>query len=343
MISGENIESFTKTIVKEAFFNYFKNSKKETRHILLDRLFPEQRRITSAMAGLQTSLGTSFWEKLAIKFAQSNGFEVIPNNYLTRPTQENEPSNLTRLLTDIKQNRENGTIRTLDQFRLDLNNAFNVPAPDSSNFVAMKKGKGSDLILKKNNKIYIFDIKTVQVNANNGNTFNETVTVWLAYWKYKYRINTNDIDVRLVFPYNSSNENDDSSWWDEYGSRIKPLTQNETLVGNQFWSLLAGNTQALSHIINSFNSLASDDEFINFYSEVFNCTNETELKEFSNRVSINKVQQKHNILLESGQEITFRRKLTWIREEHGNIYECKEKINKLLKDNYDVTLTIRNA
>ena len=48
------------------------------------------------------------------------------------------------------------------------------------------------------NNIYLFDIKTVQVNANSGNSFNETVILWTAFYKYMYGINANNIKVAVA-------------------------------------------------------------------------------------------------------------------------------------------------
>ena len=69
----------------------------------------------------------------------------------------------------------------------------------------------------------------------------KTIIVWLAYWKYKYRISANNINVKIIFPYNSSDENNDEGWWNKFGDRIKPFTKDEVLVGNQFWSFLTIN------------------------------------------------------------------------------------------------------
>lgn len=76
MISNTLIKSTTKKLLKEAFYKYFINAKKETKHIILDRLFLSERRTSSTMSGLQTSLG-SFWEVLAKDLAVQNSFEVL--------------------------------------------------------------------------------------------------------------------------------------------------------------------------------------------------------------------------------------------------------------------------
>jgi hypothetical protein len=157
--------------------------------------------------------------------------------------------------------------------------------------------------------------------------FNETVMLWIAYYKYKYRIDANQIDARIVFPYNSSNENNDSTWWTEYGQRISPLTQQDIHVGNDFWSFLTDNQNALQNIIAGIDEVASDTSFIALYGQVFNCVSIEELKQFSINVKIKKIEKTRNIALASTENITARHTLKW---NHGNC-EFKSKIGKLLE------------
>lgn len=324
MISNTVIKSTTKKLLEEAFYKYFIKAKKETKHIILDRLFPSQRRTSSTMSGLQTSLG-SFWEVLAKDLAVQNSFEVLENSSMLRP--ESEPAALSSLIATVKTTRQN-TGGDLTHFRNELNRLYSAAYTGTDNFIPMQKGKGSDVILKKNNSIYIFDTKTVQVNANNGNTFNETVMLWVAYYKYKYRIDANNIDARIVFPYNSSNENNDSAWWTEYGQRISPLTPNEIYVGNDFWSFLTDNSGALQSIIAGIEEVANDSDFIALYGEVFNCNNMEELREFSIVIKVKQAEKIRNITLISTENITRRHVLEWT---HTNC-AFKSRIGKLLDD-----------
>lgn len=324
MISNELIKNTTKKLLEDAFYKYFIKAKKETKHIILDRLFPSQRQTSSTMSGLQTSLG-SFWEVLAKDLACQNGFEVLDNSTILRP--EAEPLDLSNLISTVKTTRQNAG-GNLIHFRNELNRLYSSAYTGNDNFIPMQKGKGSDVILKKNNYVYIFDTKTVQVNANNGNTFNETVMLWIAYYKYKYRIDANNIDARIVFPYNSSNENDDTTWWTEYGQRISPLTQQEIYVGNDFWSFLTDNPNALQNIIAGIQEVADDTDFTTLYGEVFNCKNIEELKQFSINIKVQKAIKLRNITLVSTENITGRHKLKW---KHSNCV-FKSIISKLLEN-----------
>ena len=184
MISNDEIKRITKEQLEESFFSYFSKTKKETKHIILDRFFPSERRITSTMTGLQTSLGT-FWEKLSLRLAVENGFIIIENNELKKP--KNIPAPLSKLINEVKKEREdNGG--ELNNLKEQLEILYPAGAAPNVGFEQITKGKGSDLILKKGSHVYLFDIKTVQVNANSGNSFNETLILWIAYYKYKYGV-----------------------------------------------------------------------------------------------------------------------------------------------------------
>lgn len=104
MVSNIDIRNITKEVLKESFFNYYSTTQKETKHLVLDRLFPTERRISSYMAGLQTSLGTSFWEKLARRLAVLDGFTIINNSELERPNSI--PTPLSTLINTTKATRE---------------------------------------------------------------------------------------------------------------------------------------------------------------------------------------------------------------------------------------------
>ena len=324
MLTDKKIQEITKELLEENFYRYFINAQKETKHIILDRFFPKERRITSTMTGLQTSLGT-FWEKLSVKLAKENNISILDNSCLVKP--KNIPKDLQLLINDIKDLREkNGG--ELTQFKKDLNNKFALYAQPKCEYERMVKGKGADVILKKGNNIYLFDIKTVQVNANSGNSFNETVILWTAFYKYKYRINANNIKAMLVFPYNSADENNDEAWWRDFGGRISPLTNKDVFVGNEYWSFLSDNTNALKQIISAIEELNNDKAFKDLYQKVFEVEDRSGLVEFSEEVRLHRIKSKFNIELISNESPwNLRKKFKW---RHNGNCEFNERLNKLL-------------
>lgn len=324
MVSDDVIKKTTENLLRKSFFNYFKAGQLETKHIIMDRLFPYERRITSTMSGFQTSLGT-FWENLSLDLAQKNDLEIIDNSVLKMP--EDIPKNLTRIIGDAKSKREiNGG--ELDDFKERLNKEFPQAEPMQCDTKKMTKGKGSDLIVVKNGCHYIFDIKTVQVNANNGNTFNETIILWTAYYKYLKGLDAKKIKSMLVFPYSSSNEGDDSSWWAKFSGRISPLTEQDVFVGNEYWRFLTDNPDALNQIIAGIDNLKLDTQFMALYSQAFKVLNAAGLVEFSECVRLNHIQSKFSVeLISPNQPWNLRTKFTWKHDDCS----FKERLNKLLE------------
>lgn len=90
------IEELTYNIAAAAIENYLKvKTEPDTFHALLDRVFPRERRTRSIMGGLETSLGTKLWERLANTFAQRAGFEVLnPREFKMPGDLPNELLNL---------------------------------------------------------------------------------------------------------------------------------------------------------------------------------------------------------------------------------------------------------
>jgi hypothetical protein len=325
MISDNKINEITKELLEKSFYNYFVTAQKETKHIILDRFFPQERRITSTMTGLQTSLGT-FWEKLSVALATENNISILDNSSLVKP--ENIPADLQLLINNIKGFREkNGG--ELTQFKLDLNNKFALNSKPNCPQVKMIKGKGADVILKKGNDIYLFDIKTVHVNANSGNSFNETVILWTAFYKYMNGIDADNVKAMLVFPYNSSDENNDDGWWNDFGGRISPLTKNDFFVGNQYWSFLTDNKNALKQIISAIEELNNDKGFKDLYQKAFEADDRDGLVVFSEEVRLQKIKGKFNVeLLSNESPWNLRKKFKW---RHNGSCVFDERLNKLLK------------
>lgn len=278
-IESKTIMILTKYVLGKSLYDYFtKHNWKITNHIILDRLYPEERNITSRMSGLQTSLGT-FWEKLARVMLQVEKCKIIDPKTIKEPIIL--PKRIEALKNEVKQTREQSG-GSLQRLRNELD-TISISSSDPSSIYQIPKGKGADLIFVKDGTTYICDTKTVQVNANNGNTFNETVIIWLCYYKIKTGLPSSRIKPCFVFPYNSSNELDDSSWWFDYKDRVKPLTKDEVLVGNEFWSLITGNPDALTYIIKGIESFIGTPEHLT-YKKVFSLNTVESLSKFSDYV-----------------------------------------------------------
>jgi hypothetical protein len=76
---------------------------------LLAKLFPDEMRTSSIIQGIQTSLGTTLWEKIALEFALNSGFKVLnPRELLLRPNPI--PNEIVINNTNIQNEIENEII-----------------------------------------------------------------------------------------------------------------------------------------------------------------------------------------------------------------------------------------
>lgn len=230
-----NINSWAKKTVTDSFYDYFMwKPEPSTEHILLDLLFPEERRTSSIMGGLQTSLGTQLWESLAKIIAESNGFTIRETSDVKMPRPI--PQGLATIIDSWKNKREaRGASITLDGFLEDLRTTIPEIPKNNIDYESLTKGEGIDLLIEKDGVEYAFDIKTVQINAGSGLKFNSTLMKW-----YAFRLFQNEnckFKAYMAFPYNPYGN---GTWWEHSGAKAYPLLEDDVLVEDDFWGFLSG-------------------------------------------------------------------------------------------------------
>ncbi len=260
-VSDADITKITIQTVKSSFFSYFAcREQPDTKHILLSKLFPEESAIRSAIGGLETSLGTTLWERIATQIAVANGFTVLnPKTDFLQPKKM--PTAITNLIAKNKDGREVEDANVpMSVYKKELYSAINTLTLNElpTIFKKLTKGSGVDIFLKKGNQEYVFDIKTVQINAGSGTKFNETLMKWIAFRKLHLKhLNQNyDLHAHIVIPYDP---HENSDWWTEFGDRAYPLDKNDVLLGNKFWDLLSGRGNTLEVITTAFEMLAKEN------------------------------------------------------------------------------------
>jgi len=271
-MTKDEVKQLTKNIIKKAFFHYFYDKPKEddTQQLPLGDFFPQERKVSSLMTGLSTSLGKKLWEELAVSIARSNGFEVKDPRELMQP--DPIPPEVSKLVDEYVNKRENG----IDGVAVILNdeyiskvNALTLDVPDEIVYKFITKGEGADLLLKKDNKEYAFDIKTVQINAGSGIKFNKTILKWYAYRYHQMNsiLPNYSFEARMVFPYNPYK---DKTWWEKSQAKAKPLTEEDVFVEDEFWSFLSGLDKgvAWAGILDAFNELVNEG-FNQLYQRAF--------------------------------------------------------------------------
>ena len=262
MVSKNQIVYATEQAVRNSFFRYFYSRDPiETKHVLLSRLYPNESVTGSAIVGLQTSLGTTLWENLAKNLAILNGFEVLdPKIALQKPL--GIPRKAENLLGEWTRKREE-SIKDLSLIEFTkLMKKVVADSPKVKTFTKLGKGSGADLYFVKNGLKYVFDIKTVQINAGGGPKYNRTLMEWLTFDLFQNG-GKSKMRVGLVIPYDPTENGD---WWNLFQGRIAPLSHADVLVGNEFWDFVTGRKNSLNTIIETFDRLVKS-QFGRHYSQ----------------------------------------------------------------------------
>lgn len=243
-----DIESIVENTVHSAIVSYLdKKSAPTTKHVILDSIFPIERRIRSIIGGLETSIGIKIWEKLSYEFARKSGFEIKDTKQFRKPKVL--PKRVSDYLSKMKQERENSPYDSNFQDVLsDLRSICKEESDDNLTYVNTSSGDGIDMWFVKDGVNYIFDTKTVQINAGGGNNFANKVLHWYAY--FWLRFPNEKILAGIVFPYSPYAPTFDSaSWWKNNGNRAKPMQRgNDAFVQDEFWDLITGTKNSWSKI-----------------------------------------------------------------------------------------------
>tara|TARA_Y100000814_G_scaffold286362_1_gene255304 strand:- start:880 stop:1701 length:822 start_codon:yes stop_codon:yes gene_type:complete len=255
---SDKLRATIKKVIYSAITTYLdKKGEPETRHVILDRIFPAERRIRSIIGGLETSMGTKVWERLPIEIAGRNGFTINANSSFTKP--KFIPPRISQFITEANENRKSNPIQfQYDEFvnRLRAESRLIVER-EHLEYCGLASGDGIDLWIEKNGQEYIFDFKTVQINAGDGNHFAHKMMEWLAY--RLIRDPEVEVQVALVFPYSPFPPFTADSWWKEQKGRAEPLQRGkDALVQEEFWNLIGGANNVWPIILDVMDELAEE-------------------------------------------------------------------------------------
>jgi len=145
----------------------FFNNKKLKNYQVLDDIFPKERRIPSLIGGLETSLGTTFWEPISKTLAEINRFQIIQDKILVPtpfpPALQNELDKLVYERENKPNNRRVSTEESIERLK---NAAAKTNPQDIAAYIYISppSGTGVDIHLFKDGIEYLFDIKTAQPN-----------------------------------------------------------------------------------------------------------------------------------------------------------------------------------
>ncbi|HAC65148.1 MAG TPA: TdeIII family type II restriction endonuclease [Cyanothece sp. UBA12306] len=252
-----------KTALKKSIRKFFKNKKVTTFHVL-DYIFPVERRIRSLIGGLETSLGTTVWEPVAKTLAQSNGFTIVDRPLLM---PDPFPKLLQDEISELKRLRECKTEQlSMEACVNRLKELINSIDKSGLSYINPPSGKGVDIYLIKDDKEYVFDIKTNQPNKRAGLDLNLQLLEWYAYRLCQAPLV--EIEARIAFPFNPYAN---KSWWYANAAKVYPLEEHkDAWVQDEFWDFCSGKTNTWNDIRQIFIELGQENfgqEFTKFFNQ----------------------------------------------------------------------------
>ncbi|MEH2058681.1 MAG: TdeIII family type II restriction endonuclease [Nostoc sp.] len=218
----------------------FFNNKAVKNYQVLDDIFPKERRIRSLIGGLETSLGTTFWEPISKTLAEINGFKIIKEKILVpTPFPQVLQNELDKLVSERENKPNNRRVSTEECIDRLTNAAAKTNPQDIAAYIykSPPSGTGVDIHLSKDGIEYLFDIKTAQPNLADFQKFNKQMLQWYAYRLAK---DTNaKLKARIAIPFNPFSK----SWYEKQKGKLSssPLDIAQDIwVENEFWDFCSG-------------------------------------------------------------------------------------------------------
>ncbi len=257
-----HIKQEIKENLRSSIRNFFKG-KEVKNYQVLDDIFPNERRIRSLIGGLETSLGTTFWEPIAKTLAKLNGFQVITTKILrAEPFPDVLQNELDKLVDERESKPNNMRLSTTECIQRLRNIALETNSQDIIRFTSPPSGTGVDIHFAKDGVEYIFDIKTTQPNQGDFKGFNRQILEWYAYKSAQYP-NTR-LEARIAIPFNPFQK----SWYEKQKSKISssPLDISKDLwVENEFWDFCSGEENTFEQLKSLFVELGRENFAAEFH------------------------------------------------------------------------------
>ena len=256
------VKDLTKELIILKISEYLDKKKPPDTVTPLDHIFPKERYIHSIIQGLVTSLGTQLWENLAKLLAEKNGFVVLDHKNFNNAVPSPIPAQIFKLINSFNAKRlSSGT--SLDSLKTQIKNIIideNIKVTGSE---TIEKGTGIDLWLRKDDKEYMYDLKTVQINAGGGVKFSLNLCHWHAYRLLQDQ--SVHLSTHITFPYNPF----PGDFWSRTKGVVSPLIPGEdALVADEFWNFISGEEDSTSKIFGAFKEVG-DSKILEKYKDKF--------------------------------------------------------------------------
>lgn len=212
-----------KTLLTQKIENKLKKYGRETTSMpFLARLVQDNEKIAaySFIHSLATSLGMSIYEDVSVIIASENSQEAYRNYGVGGIISSPQRAAISKIINELREGKRKSDIAQETKEILSS-------SPSGGKF--QKSGNIADFYMKRDNKEFFFEIKTVKPNID---VFEKSKTKLLE-WIARRR---SSVKVFLAFPYNPYHPQQYSRFT-EVGMMNQP---NDFLVGDEYWNFIGG-------------------------------------------------------------------------------------------------------
>jgi len=212
-----------KILLKKKIENKLKEYGRETTSMpFLARLIQDNEKIAaySFIHSLATTLGMSIYEDVSVIIASANSQEAFRNYGVGGIISVPQKGVISKIVNELREGERKANI---------TQEIMEVLGASSDGGKFQKSGNIADFYMKKNNKEFFFEIKTVKPNID---VFEKSKTKLLE-WVARRRTS---VKVFLAFPYNPCYPQPYSRFT-EVGMMDHP---NDFLIGEEYWDFIGG-------------------------------------------------------------------------------------------------------
>lgn len=212
-----------KILLTKKIENKIKKYGRETTSMpFLARLIQDNEKIAaySFIHSVATTLGMSIYEDVSVIIASENSQEAFRNYGVGGIISVSQKDVIAKIVNELREGKREANI---------TQEMKEVLAASSEGGKFQKSGNIADFYMKKNNKEFFFEIKTVKPNID---VFEKSKTKLLE-WIARKRT---DVKVFLAFPYNPYHPQPYSRFT-EVGMMDHP---NDFLIGDEYWDFIGG-------------------------------------------------------------------------------------------------------
>lgn len=185
----QNIKSRLINALRQKFSHYTPETSYMPFHTRL--LGKDRMALYSFIQSLNTNFGTTIFEPVAEELGATN-FDTIVRQAVAGDIITKEAQ---RVIQDIMDNLESG--RAKPNKHNEIKRILRVAHSGETSKIKPTK---IDLLLQKNNSIYLIDIKTAKPNKGGFKEFKRTLLTWVA--SYAYANPNAEIHTLIAIPYN---------------------------------------------------------------------------------------------------------------------------------------------